>query len=222
MHSLLRNYFTFSRLKAQFAGRKLSWLAFYDAGSEISPKAAIQRFVNIRESTIGAYSYIGHTSNIFRAQIGKFCSVSRYVNIGLSSHPINTVSSSPIFFSANNVTGHRWIDKDVYDDRPDPVAIGNDVWIGMNTTIMGGVTVGNGAVIAAHSVVTKDIPPYAIVAGIPAKIIRYRFDDELIKQLEESNWWDLPEELIRQNIAKFQGEISPDSLVELSKLSSKK
>lgn len=222
MHSLLRNYFTFSRLKAQFRAGKLSWLAFYDADSEISPKAAIQRFVNIRESKIGAYSYIGHTSNIFRTQIGKFCSVSRYVNIGLSSHPINSISSSPIFFSANNVTGHRWIDKDVYDDRPDPVTIGNDVWIGMNTTIMGGITVGNGAVIAAHSVVTKDIPPYAIVAGIPAKIIRYRFDDALIKQLEESKWWDLPEELIRRNIVKFQGEVFLDSLVELSKLSSKK
>jgi len=190
---------------------------FYDGATKISLKSTIQRLVRIRESSIGEFTYIGHNSNILCTTIGKFCSISRQVNIGLSSHPSNFMSTSPVFFSANNETGYKWVDEDVYDGRPKPVSIGNDVWIGMNATITGGVTVGNGAIIAAHSVVTKDVPPYAIVGGVPAKIIKYRFDDTLINKLEELRWWDLPEDFLKKNILIFQGEISLDKLNDLSK-----
>jgi acetyltransferase-like isoleucine patch superfamily enzyme len=189
---------------------------FYDNATKISLKSTIQRFVVIRQSNIGEFSYIGHNSNIFRATIGKFCSISRFVNIGLSSHPSNFLSTSPVFFSANNAAGYNWIDKDVYDDNPDPILIGNDVWIGMNATIMGGVTVGNGAIIAAHSVVTKDVPPYAIVGGVPAKVIRYRFDDLLISKLESICWWDLPEVVLKKNISIFMEELEPEKLDQLN------
>jgi acetyltransferase-like isoleucine patch superfamily enzyme len=215
MFNLISNYFSIARLKAQFKNKNLSWLMFYDVHTKISSKSAIQRFVIIRQSNIGEFSYIGHNSNIFRATIGKFCSVSRYVNIGLSSHPSNFLSTSPIFFSSNNAIGYKWIDKDAYDDQPAPIFIGNDVWIGMNATIMGGVNVGNGAIVAAHSVVTKDVPPYAIVAGVPAKIIRYRFDNLLISKLESICWWDMPESVLKKNISIFMGELQPENLDQL-------
>jgi len=215
MYSLISNYFSLKRVKAQIRNHHLSWLTFYDRDTIISLKSTVQRFVIIRRSTIGEFSYIGHNSNILCANIGKFCSISRHVNIGLSSHPINFLSTSPIFFSVNNATGHRWIEKDVYDDNPTSIIIGNDVWIGMNATITGGVTVGNGAIIAAHSVVTKDVPPYAIVGGVPAKIIRYRFNDLIISKLERIRWWDLPEVMLKKNISIFTGELEPDKIDEL-------
>ncbi|MGZ3763982.1 MAG: CatB-related O-acetyltransferase [Mucilaginibacter sp.] len=193
-------------------------LSLFDGKTMISDKAGLQRFVIVRESTIGEYSYIGHSSNIFRVNIGKFCSISRYVNIGLSSHPTNFISTSPIFFSVKNATGTTWSDKDVYDDRPDPIVIGNDVWIGMNVTVTTGITIGNGAVIAAHSVVTKDVPPYGIVAGVPAKLIKYRFDAPTIEKLQKLSWWDLPEAFIKKHLSKFQNEMTPSSLDEVISL----
>jgi len=217
MHNLITNYFSLNRLINQFKNRQLSWLMFYDSDSKISLKSTVQRFVVIRNSTIGEFSYVGHDSNILCATIGKFCSISRHVSVGLSPHPSNWISTSPLFFKSHNATGFKWIEKDVYDDTPAPILIGNDVWIGMNAAITGGVKVGNGAIIAAHSVVTKDIPPYAIVGGVPAKIIRYRFDESIINKLEELCWWDLPPSVLKDNIKSFQKEISVaeiDAIIE--------
>jgi acetyltransferase-like isoleucine patch superfamily enzyme len=216
MSSLISNYFSFRRLRDQFKNRHLSWLMIYDRDSHISFKSRIQRFVILRKTIIGDYSYVGYSSNFNRVTIGKFCSISKHVCIGLTHHPSNFISTSPIFFSALNGTGYKWIDKDIYDENPDPVTIGNDVWIAMNATIVGGVTVGNGAIIAAHSVVTKDVPPYAIVGGIPAKVIKYRFEDHIIKKLEESQWWNLPDEELKNKIKQFQIDIShkPDDFFD--------
>src|SRR3546814_12678566 len=104
----------------------------------------------MRNSTINDYSYIGYNSNLNNVQIGKYCSISKNVNIGLSTHPIDWISTSPIFFSPNNGTGYRWTSERLYDDSPKRTKIGNDVWIGMNVTIMGGVTVGDGAIIRSE------------------------------------------------------------------------
>ena len=208
MLELITNYFSFGRLKAQFKNKSLSLLTFYDKYSQISYKSRIQRMVFLRQSSVGIYSYIGHNSNIYRAKIGKFCSIASHVHIGLSNHPTNFISTSPLFFSVNNGTGFKWIDEDVYDDKPGHVTIGNDVWIGINVTIMGGINIGNGAIIAAHSVVSKDVPPYAIMGGVPAKIIRFRFKEYIINKLQESAWWDLPEKELKIKIKQFQLDIS--------------
>ncbi len=217
MRNLISNYFSFQRLKAQFKNKSLSLLAFYDRDSRVSYKSRIQRFVVIRDSSVGEYSYIGHHSNLYRATIGKFCSIASHVHIGMSHHPTNFISTSPLFFSVINGTGFKWIDQNVYDDKPEPAIIGNDVWIGINVTIMGGVRIGNGAIIAAHAVVTKSVPPYAIVGGIPAKIIKYRFEADIIDKLEKTSWWDLPDAVLKKNIKKFQVDIStrPDSLTDI-------
>lgn len=212
MSVLIRNHFSFQRLKKQFKNRKLSFLAFYDNQTNISEKTRIQRFVVLRKCTLGNYSYIGYKSNIYHAEIGKFCSISKEVCIGLPSHPINFLSTSPIFVNRINGTGYSWTNQDLFDPMPKKVMIGHDVWIGMKSTIMGGVHVGNGAVIAAHSVVTRDVPPYAIVGGVPAKIIKYRFSEGIIARLLQSEWWNHPDDFLKKKIIAFQQEVSEKNI----------
>lgn len=218
MCSLVRNHFSVKRLKKQCQNRKLSWLMFYDRESTISNKSRIQRFVVLRKCTVGDYSYIGYNTNIYHADIGKFCSISKDVCIGLPSHPSRFISTSPIFVNRVNGTGYTWSEQDIFDSVPQKVIITNDVWIGMKSTIMGGVTIGNGAIVAAHSVVTKDVPPYAVVGGIPAKIIKYRFTEDIIKELQQSEWWNRPDEFLRKRIAAFQQEITPENINSLMKI----
>jgi acetyltransferase-like isoleucine patch superfamily enzyme len=128
--------------------------------------------------------------------IGKYCSISTQVRIFLGSeHRMDWVSTYPFLIfleDAKNIHVHPATKGDVI--------IGNDVWIGYGVTILSGVTIGDGAVIGACSVVTKDVPPYAIAGGNPARIVRYRFDEETIKKLLEIRWWDWPDHTIRENI----------------------
>lgn len=208
MLELLKYYFSTSRVKIQFNNPKISILSFFDKKTILSKKSRIERMVILRESKVDDYSYIGHNSNFLRTNIGKFCSISRNVNCGLGSHPTNFISSSPIFFSPNSATGINWVTKEgIFDELPKPTFIGNDVWIGMNVTIPGGVSIGDGAIIAAHSVVTKNVPPYAIVGGVPAKIIKFRFSKDIISRLEELQWWNFPEKSLKHNLSKFQKNI---------------
>lgn len=119
--------------------------------------------------------------------IGKFCSIAPNVCVGVGQHPLSLVSTSPRVYQGNSA---------YYRHSSEPVHIGHDVWIGRNAIIQDGKTVGTGAVIASGAVVTKDVPPYAIVGGVPAKIIKYRFDPAIIKELLASQWWDYPIETI--------------------------
>ena len=137
---------------------------------------------------LGEYSYSGAKFISPNTKIGKYCSIAIGSMIGLDYHPCDFVSTSPVTYK--NVQNMEKFKK---------VNIGNDVWIGANAIVLpNGGNIGNGAIIGAGSVVTHDVPPYAIVAGVPAKIIRYRFNESQIEKLEKIQWWDFPKEIIEE------------------------
>jgi len=141
------------------------------------------------DSSMKRYSYCGYDCKIISCDIGAFCSIADGVIIGGARHPMEWVSTSPVFYYGNDSAI-----KKKFSDHKRPVEkrtlIGNDVWIGERALIKAGVTIGDGAVIGMGSVVTKDVPAYAIVAGNPAKILRYRFDENTISRLLKCKWWD--------------------------------
>ncbi len=150
---------------------------------------------------VGMYSYGGCfcTENIWPGtEIGRYCSFAKNVYIFRRNHPIENKSTHPFFFNSNL----KIVDKDLIDFSR--LIIGNDVWVGMNAIILPSVSrIGDGAVIGAGSVVTKDVPPYAIMAGNPARVVRYRFGTDKIGQLVESRWWEKNIEDLRPELHDF-------------------
>ena len=186
--------------------RRISKTSLITPDSKISKKSRVYRFSKIYSSSINDYSYLGVGSELVYAHVEKYCSIAQNCSIGLASHTINNISTSPIFTEKKNATSFSWIEKDLVNHKQNNVEIGNDVWIGKNVTILSNVKIGNGAIIGTGAIVTKDVPDYAIVAGIPAKIIRYRFSEEVIDKLLEIKWWNLPENVLKKNIHLFQKE----------------
>lgn len=182
----------------------ISFLALIDHRSRIDRKAKINRFARVIDSTIGKYSYVGPGSKLINSDIGNFCSISWNCCIGLSSHPLYTVSTSPIFFEKHNGTGTRWIAKDVQHMPIRRTSIGSDVWIGANSIILEGLRIGHGAVIGAGAVVTTDVPPYTVVGGVPSRFIKKRFPDDIIDALLEASWWNASDDEIQEKIQVFQ------------------
>lgn len=170
----------------------------------------------------GCYSYFRSGVCIGNIDVGKFCSISTDVTVGLekNGHPLNWLSTSPFQYSDNDITRLRDFKKLSYDPGMRETLIGHDVWVGNKVIIYNGCHVGTGSVIAAGSIVTKSISPYAIVAGVPAKIIGYRFKEEVIEVLLKSEWWRLPKDRIANlsfdNKRGFISEIANNYKVEKS------
>ena len=165
--------------------------------SNIDNKSKISRFCKIKNSSIGKYSYVGPSSIINNSSVGNYCSISSNVKIGLGTHPTNFLSSSPLFYSENNIFRENDYVHLKFDDEIKETRIGNDVWIGSNVLILDGVNIGNGSIIAAGSVVTKDVKDFTIDGGVPAKFIKERFDFKKRKAIENSNWWNFdPEKVV--------------------------
>lgn len=153
---------------------------------------------------IGYATYIGDHCHI-NADIGRFTCIGPRVIVARGSHPTSKwVSIHPAFFSTARQCGMTFVEKELYDEKKQRVLIGNDVWIGDSSILMDGIKIGDGAIIAAGAVVTKDVEPYSIVAGVPAKILRHRFEKEEIKRLMEIKWWDMPISWLRQHADIFQ------------------
>lgn len=189
----------------------VSLLVKIDDKSVVSRKAKIYGNVQVTNSVLGDYSYVGRNSRVVYADIGKFCSIAGEVRLGMGTHTLDKLSTSPLFTEKNNGTKHSWVETSAVNPFK-RVTIGNDVWIGQRAMIMGGVKIGNGAVVGAGAIVTKDVPPYAIVGGVPAKIIRYRFSEEVISKLEKSKWWELPDAVLKENIELFQKPLIDENL----------
>lgn len=150
-------------------------------------------FIN---STIHKHSFIGYDCSFINVDVGSFSSIASNVTVGGISHPMHFVSTSPVFLSHEDSVKAKFAHH-VY--LPEiRTYIGNDVWIGEGVFIKAGVKIGTGSVIGMGSIVTKDIEPYSIVAGNPAKVIRFRFDDEVIAGLLKSEWWEGTEEYLER------------------------
>ena len=196
---------------------RISKFALVDTKSYFDPTARLCYLAKSIDSKVNSYSYIGPRTILIYVEVGKFCSIASDCLIGLATHPLKNISTSPIFVSKTNATKYKWSTEDVFNEV-NKVNIGNDVWIGTKVIILGGIKIGNGAVIGAGSIVTKDIPDYAVAVGIPAQVIKYRFTENIITKLIEIKWWDFPENKLRNQLSTFQKQsFSLDDLIKLEK-----
>lgn len=185
---------------------RLKWPA------RIGPRAVFEDHIRVRENSriegrVGRCTYIGNDCNLF-CDIGRFCSIAPEVMTIIGRHPLDKhVSTSPATYSKFGQCGKSYhYDSSFAEFKGvgcSEVLIENDVWIGPRVMIVGGVTIHNGAVVLAGAVVTKDVPPYAIVAGVPAKVIRYRFPEDTIRRLLELAWWDKPDEWLERHAERM-------------------
>lgn len=167
--------------------------------SQIDRTARCDIGCNVSFSQMGRYSYLGEYTSLSQVEVGSFTSISSGCVIGGGSHPVNWVAMSPVFQNSGGLMKRKFIRLDYSTHKK--TVIGHDVWIGGNCLIKGGVRIADGAVIGMGSVVTKDVGPYEIWAGNPAKLIRKRFDDDTINALLEIQWWNWNESLIAENAA---------------------
>ncbi|MEE1125136.1 MAG: CatB-related O-acetyltransferase [Acutalibacteraceae bacterium] len=171
--------------------------------SSLGNEVHIQREAMMYSTVVGDYTYTGRNFTAWHSKIGKFCSISWNVSIGGANHDYERVTTHAFLYSndydfLNGRTG--------YNRFEDECVIGNDVWIAANACICRGVVIGDGAVIGAGAVVTKNVEPYTIVAGVPAKPIKKRFSNDIINILLESQWWNLPSQVIRDNFELFNSK----------------
>ncbi|MEF2783194.1 chloramphenicol acetyltransferase [Erysipelotrichaceae bacterium HCN-30851] len=162
----------------------------------------------IENSSFGKYSYCEPYTMIQNTIIHSFVDIARNARIGATQHPIERPTSHHITYRKQMYGIHQEDDKEFFKRRENTITeIGHDVWIGHGVIIEAGIHVGNGAVIGSGAVVTHDVPPYAIVAGVPAKVIRFRFEQKQIEALQEIAWWDWDDEVFRQRIDDFSLDI---------------
>jgi len=158
------------------------------------------------EVVLDDYSYVVNDSNIAYTAFGKFCSVAAMTRINPGNHPMQRASQAHFTYRAASYFPDAEDEVEFFAwRRAHPVTIGHDVWIGHAAIVLPGRAIGNGAVVAAGAVVTKDVAPYAIVAGNPARVIRQRFSDPIAERLQQLRWWDWPHERLRNALPDFRG-----------------
>jgi virginiamycin A acetyltransferase len=177
-----------------------SFVAKVIIASKVSSKTILNSPCHLNNVLINDFTYVAQNAWMSYTNIGRYSSIGPNFLCGWGIHPTNAIATSPMFYSTRKQNGFTLVENDKIVERKH-INIGNDVFIGANVTILDGVKIADGVIIGANSLVNKDIPPYAIVGGCPAKIIKYRFDQEKIDHLLKIKWWDWPYEKI-QNIEK--------------------
>lgn len=206
---LIRTYFTNYQIKKKYdvifekgatAGRQ----------TVFEGKNLLKQNAQVYSCYVGLGTYISGNSKLNRMHIGRFCSIGQNVSNAFGIHPTNWVSTHPVFYSIQKQAGFTFAQEQLFDEHKYVdeekkyfVKVGNDVWIGNDVKIMDGITIGDGAIVATGSIVTKDVVPYSIVGGIPAKLIRKRFTDQQISFLKDFRWWERDLEWTARNYYIF-------------------
>lgn len=186
-------------------------------GSKVNDFAAVSRFSTVRNSSIGIFSSVGENTRIRNSTVGSFCAISWNVTINAVAHPTDhlSISAFPYYPQFGN-----FVSKDTR--KHEFCNIGHDVWIGANVVVMPGVTIENGAVIGAGSIVTKDVGPYEIWVGSPARFARFRYELPIVERIRSLPWWQLSLDTISRNIGLFNQPVDDVILDQIESLINEK
>jgi len=194
----LKSFFSIKKITHKY----ISLFANWDSKTVFQKTSALGNHSRCFNVKIGNYSSLRDRSKAMNCEIGNFTVIAKDCEIGLGVHPTNYLTCHSIFYKNSPWGFHpEWVKP--IEGIVRISYIGNDVWIGAKSIIMDGVTIGDGAIVAAGSVVTKDVPQFAVAGGAPAKVIKYRFSQEVINRLEEIQWWNLPDEKITEVVDLF-------------------
>ena len=196
----LRWLWQWASYKIRFSGKHLRMEYLTEISQcEFSEYNTLYKYSRLRDVRMGRFSYVGRETQVYHARIGSFTSIGPQVLIGLGEHPADGfVSTHPMFYSDRGQSNPVLVEKPLFEEMP-VTEIGNDVWIGARAILRTGVKIGDGAIVAAGAVVVKDVEPFSIVGGVPAKHIRYRFSKEEIERIQRSEWWTKDLRWLKEN-----------------------
>ncbi len=192
-----------------FPGVQFGPLAYATSDCEFEAPCRIWYGSELSGVKMGRHSYCGSRSILVHSSIGRFCSIGNDTIIGTWFHPTQLVSTFPGFYSKNKHTINFRSDDEIKEVQR--VTVGNDIWIGHRAVVLGGITIGDGAIIGAGAVVTKNVEPYSVVAGVPARALRKRFPQYTIDRLLDLRWWNYDDEILRRYSHLFG---NPDAFIE--------
>ena len=190
-------------------------------GSATTRNATLGRFTELRErvqfldSSLGDYSYIERDTEAIYTDIGRFCAIAAGCRLNALNHPMERISQHKITYRPNEYFAHAKLDKAFREERMSArVEIGHDVWIGHGAIVLPGVKIGHGAVVAAGAVVTKDVAPHAVVAGVPARFLKWRFPPEISTRIIRLAWWDWEHERLASAVEEMRSLSVEDFLTK--------